>query len=167
MNSYSFKTQITVMDMYRFQLRHAYCCISGLISVLLSIVCLILLAINHENYTASTNIFLILGGALFIIITPFNLLWKSYKLIGLTPAFKEPLNYIVDDNGVHVSQNDETADLPWEGVIKVIETKTQIVIYNTPKNGFIIPKIQVEDNLEGIKQLIKDKVSDYCVVRMK
>ena len=167
MNKYSFETQITVMDMYRFQFRHCYLCVSGFISVLVSIACLIMLLLTHESNIPSTNIFLIIGSALFTVIQPFNLLSKSYKMIALTSTFAKPLEYLLDEEGVHVSQEGETADLPWEQIIKVIETKTQLVIYNTPKNGFILPKKQLKEQFEEIKNYIKENVSEYCIIKIK
>lgn len=163
----NFRTQITVMDMYRFQMRHAYICLTGLIAVLVSLLCFLILLFRHDEYVYTTNILLFLGGMLFTVIQPFILLWKSYKIIALTPTFKEPLEYLIDSQGVHVSQNEETADLAWDMVIKVIETKTQLVIYNSPKNGFILPKKQLGDDYDAIKRYIKENVSEYCVIKSK
>lgn len=167
MEKYNFSTRITVFDMFRFQMRHTYCCISGFIGIMLSILCLVILMLTHDDNLYTSSVLLILGGALFTVITPFNLLWKSYKIIALTPTFKEALEYQIDTEGVHVSQNEETADLPWENVIKVIETRTQLVIYNNPRNGFILPRKQLGASYEDIRQFIKNNVKDFCVMNLK
>lgn len=164
MESYKFSTQITVMDMYRYQMRHTYICISGFLSILASLACLLIVVINHDNYVYTTNILLIAGAALFTIIQPFMLMQRSMKIIALTPTFKEPLEYELDSEGVHVSQNNETADLNWNMVIKVIETRTSLCIYSSPKNGFILPKKQLGDNYEEIKKYIKEHVEVYSVM---
>ena len=167
MEKYNFATQITVMDMFKFQLRHCYICLSGLFAILISLACFVILFFTYDDNLYTSNTMLFLGGMLFTVIQPFMLLWKSYKIIALTPTFRLPLNYQIDEEGVHVSQNDETADLEWEGVIKVIETKTQLVIYNSPKNGFILPKKQIskEVNVDDLKAFIKGNVSDFCIVK--
>ena len=167
MGKFKFATQITVMDMYRFQLRHSYLCVSGFIAILISLACFVILFFTHDDNLYTSNTLIFLGGMLFTVIQPFMLLWKSYKIIALTPTFRAPLNYEVDEEGVHVSQNEETADLPWENVIKVIETKTQLVIYNSPKNGFILPKKQIgkEVDINELKNFIKENVPDFCIVK--
>ena len=148
-------------------MRHSYVCPSGLISVLMSAICLFVFVVNRDNYVYTTNVLLLIGAALFTIIQPINLLWKSYKTIALIPTFRAPLDYMLDEEGIHVSQNNETADLHWGMVIKVIETKTQLVIYNSPKNGFIITTKQVGENYDTIKEMLKEKVSEYCLIKMK
>ena len=167
MEKFKFATQITVMDMFKFQLRHCYLCVSGFVAILISLACFVILFFTHDDNLYTSNTLIFLGGMLFTVIQPFMLLWKSYKIIALTPTFREPLNYEVDEDGVHVSQNDETADLPWENVIKVIETKTQLVIYNSPKNGFILPKKQINKDVDvnELKSYIKERVSDFCIVK--
>lgn len=167
MEKYKFSTQITVMDMYRYQMRHAYICPSGFISILISLICLLLVFLNHENYVYTTNVLLVLGAALFTIIQPFMILRKSMKIIAFTPTFSKPLEYELDEEGVHVSQDEETADLKWDNVIKAIETRTTLCIYSSPKNGFILPKKQLGDECENIKNYIKNNVKDYGIVKIK
>ena len=167
MKTYKFSTQLTVMDMFRFQMRHTYICVSGFIAVLVSLLCLVILWLNHDDYVFTTNGLLVFGGALFTVIQPFMLLKRSFKIIALTPTFKEPLNYELDEEGVHVSQNGETADFNWDMVVKVIETKTTLCIYSSPKNAFILPVKQLGEEYGQIKEFVKENVKDYAVVKVK
>ena len=154
-----FSVNMTVFDMYKFLMRHAYVCISGLISVLISVGALVILVVRFEYLTPSQMGLLALAGCIFTIVLPMHLWTRAGAIVKLTPSFQKTLNYRVNDDGVYVSQDEEEVLLPWSGVFKTVETKTQLVVYSSPKNGFIFPKNQIGDSLEVIKKLI-DKYKD-------
>ena len=154
-----FKVNMTVFDMYKFLMRHAYLCVSGVISVLISIGALVILVVRFEYLTPGQMGLLALAGCVFTIVLPMHLWTRAGAIVKLTPTFQKPLNYRVNDDGVYVAQDEDEVLLPWSGVFKTVETKTQLVIYSSPKNGFIFPKNQIGDSLEVIKKLI-DKYKD-------
>ncbi len=154
-----FSIKMTVIDMYRFFLRHSYYCVSGVISLLVSIAALVYLIINFEKMQPIDMLLIGFLAALFTVIMPLQLLKKAATVVKLTPTFQKPLEYKINDEGVYVSQEGEGALLPWASVFKTVLTKTQLVIYSSPKNGYIMPKNQLKDNLKPIMELI-DKYKD-------
>ncbi len=154
-----FSVKMTVFDMYKFLLRHAYLCVSGVISLLISIGALAILIVRFEYLNPSQIGLLAMAGCIFTIVLPMHLWTRAGAIVKLTPSFQKPLNYRVNDDGVYVAQDEEEVLLPWSGVYKTVETKTQLVVYSSPKNGFIFPKNQIGDSLEVINKLI-DKYKD-------
>ena len=157
--STEFSVNMTVMDMYKFLLRHAYYCVSGVISLLISIAAIVFMVVRFEYLTPSQLGLLAIAGCIFTIVLPMHLWTRATTIVKLTPSFQKPLNYRVNDDGVYVSQEDDEVLLPWSGVYKSVETKSHIVIYSSPKNGFIFPKNQINDSAQVIRQLI-DKYKD-------
>lgn len=157
--STEFSVNMTVMDMYKFLLRHAYYCVSGVISLLISIASIVIMVVRFEYLTPSQLGLLAIAGCMFTIVLPMHLWTRATTIVKLTPSFQKPLNYKVNDEGVYVSQEEEEVLLPWSGVYKSVETKSHIVIYSSPKNGFIFPKKQINDSVDVVRQLI-DKYKD-------
>lgn len=154
-----FTVNMTIKDMYKFLMRHAYYCVSGVISLIISIAALVLLVVRFEYLTPSQVGLLAIAGCMFTVILPMHLWTRATTIVKLTPSFQKPLNYRINDDGVYVSQDEEEVLLPWSGVFKFVETKTQMVIYSSPKNGFIFPKNQIKESMSTIKALV-DKYKD-------
>ncbi|MBQ3061509.1 MAG: YcxB family protein [Lachnospiraceae bacterium] len=157
--STEFSVNMTVKDMYKFLLRHAYYCVSGVISVLISIASIVIMVVRFEYLTPSQLGLLAIAGCMFTVVLPMHLWTRATTIVKLTPSFQKTLNYRVDDEGVYVSQEEEGVLLPWSGVYKSVETRSHIVIYSSPKNGFIFPKNQINESADIVRQLI-DKYKD-------
>lgn len=168
MEDLEFKVDMKTKYMYIFQLRHSYLCISGVIGILVSVAMIVLLCMNYDTNTDAQNVILVIGAALFTIIHPWNLFSRSVKMVKLTPVFQKPLNYKFDNEGITISQSDDSALLPWKDVTSVIETSSTIYIYTSPKNGYIMPKEQYADKVNQVKELINKSVDkEKCKLKLK
>lgn len=152
-----FSVSMTVKDMYRFLLRHAYLSRSGIISLLISLGALVMFIVRFDSLDPFYRMCLLFAAALFTIIFPIQLSFQATKAVKLNPVFQRPLEYIINDEGITVCQGEETVLLPWSGVFRTVETKTQIVIYSSVKNAFIFPKDQLKEQADIVKKLIESK----------
>ena len=84
----------------------------------------------------------------------------------MMPVYKAPIDYVLDDTGIHVKQNEENVDLPWDKIYKVTEGSKGLYIYTSPVYSFIFPKSQMENQTDAVKTLLKEKVSaDKCKLK--
>lgn len=155
-----FSILIKPNDMSNFLFYQTYKGLSGWIGILISVVALVILATSYGNNDPLKNIMLALIGALFTIIQPIQLKMQSAQQVKINPAFKEPLEYMIDANGIKVKQNEEEVMVPWDGIRNVKETSKAIFVYTNPKAAFILPKEQYKDQYEIVKGLIKENLKD-------
>ena len=153
-----FQIRIKVNDMYRFLMRHAYVGFSGVINLVISGGAFVLYLLGVGNNSRVSNTMLLLIAALFTIINPVYLYYKAAKQVKLTPMFLKPLDYIIKEDGIYVSQGDEKLTIEWEQVRKIIETKHDFYIYLSVTRAYILPKDQYTGQVQVVRNLIKAHV---------
>ena len=156
-----FDITLNSKDMYRFSMYHAYTTSQGIISILIAILCLFVSVRTYQSvewtYTALYAIF----GVLFLLYIPVNLYLRSKQQILSSKELQNTLHYMVDDNGIHTSQNDASADLPWDAVYKMIATRHNVLVYSNRVNAYIIPKSQIEKEYEKFLQIASTHLPKY------
>ena len=160
--------QIQPGDMHHFLVQQNYRHFSGLFGVLCSVVAVIYLLLTFRTNEPSKNIILLLIGALFLVVQPLQLKLASVQKVKAIPMFKEPLEYTLNKEGIKVEQKDEEAQITWEDVRNVIETKKSIFVYTSPVSAFIFPKAQYQEQVGIVKDVIKQHVKeDKCKWKKK
>lgn len=157
-NEKTISVQIKTKDMFHFLLRHTYTSFSGLFGVFLSCGALVLFAMTYKDNDQMKNIVLLLIGAVFLIVNPIQLWLKAATQIKVSPMFQKPLYYRIDHEGILVSQDEQELPIMWEEIVKVVETRSYIIIYLSTVRAYIWPKEQIKDSIEEIKADIKEKV---------
>ena len=105
MEEIKFSVRMRVKTMYRFLMHHGYAGISGIINLIISGGALILL-IAGVGETKTSKVALLLIAALFTVINPVYLYYKAAKQVKLTPMFANPLDYVIGEEGLSVSQGE-------------------------------------------------------------
>ncbi|MDF2589887.1 MAG: hypothetical protein K0S41_3728 [Anaerocolumna sp.] len=145
---------IKTSDMYDFLLHHAYRGFSGMIGIFLSFGAIVLLITGYGGDSQMQKALLLVIALLFTVINPIQLYMKAAKQVKLTPGFKLPLDYKLNNSGIQVSQGGEAYEKPWEEVRKVIETGKSIIIYMSNVGAYLLPKSSLVDHYEEVKNLI-------------
>ena len=149
--------KIGTKDMFYFFMRHNYACFSGLFGLFISLGALILLIIRFGSYDLPAKGLLLLVALLFTVIQPLQLLLKAANQIKRTPMFQEPIQYTFGEEGLGISQHDQAGVIPWEQVMKVIDTNQYLIIYITKMRAYIFPKNQMDH-----PEMIKEMILKYC-----
>lgn len=147
--------------MFRFNLYHAYHGFQGIIATLVGVWVLIMAGLTFGKVNLMYTIIYILLGILFLIYVPGNLYLRSKKQISSSEVLKNALQYRIDDDGVHVSQGEQTADLPWKQIYKMVSTKNQLLIYSSRLNAYIIPREAVREQYQTILGLAISHLEGY------
>ncbi|MDO5522032.1 MAG: YcxB family protein [bacterium] len=155
-----------VKNMYEFLMRHAYYSFIGIASLAFSILAFIYLCVNFSSLTTGKMIAFIVASLLFTVINPIWLYVTAGKQVKLSPTFKDELIYEINKEGIKVVQNDQELPIEWEDVQKVIETRNNITIYISRARAFVIPKEDVREQKDELKEMIKEFV-DPSICRFK
>lgn len=139
--------KIEANDLFDYMLAHTYnssagilgSCVGGLLVVM--------------GLLSSKWIYLICG-VILLLYLPGTLFMKSRKQVLTNPALKNPLHYVLDENGLTVSQGEASQSQPWENMYKAMSTSKSIIVYTSPVNATIIPRRALGENVSQCIEII-------------
>ena len=159
--SIQFDIKITDKDMYRFNMHHAYTGFQGIFATVIGILVLVVAFLTMGDVdTLYTGLYILIG-VIFLIYMPVSLWLRSKRQILVSPVLKETLHYNLDDAGIHVTVGEQTADLEWKMIYKMISTRSNLLIYSSRVNAYVIPRAQLGEQYEAVKQLAAQKLEKY------
>ena len=142
-----FDVQIKAGDLYDYMLRHTYNSFAGLLGSLVGA-----LMVVGGLYTST---WLMAGaGIILLLYLPWTLFLKSRQQMLANPAFKEPLHYVLDEEGVHVSQNGTEEMQKWEDIAKAVSTSRSLILYTSRVNACIFPRRCLKDDTAKVIQIL-------------
>lgn len=154
--------EMTGKIMYEFLLRHTYGNIGGIAGIGLGIICLILGAPFLTQGDTQKFLFFFFG-VMIVLINPIMLRFKAQKQVKLTPMFQKPIQYEFHEEGVTIRQNEDSSEIIWDNIAKIIETKNTVIIYISRIRAFVITKESMNSNYQEILKLFKDNLEDIRV----
>lgn len=158
-----FDIKITLEDMYRFHLYHTYGGIHGIMSVVIAILVFCIAGKTYGSVETMYTVLYVFLGVLFLIYMPVSLYLRAKRQILTSEVFKEPLHFTVTEEKIISSQKEQSAELLWEQVYKVVETKSSILVYSSRINAFVLPKSQIGDQCEILRQIMMQKLPKYRI----
>lgn len=139
--------KISSNDLYDYMMRHSYNSASGIIGSCFGAI-LILLGLATKQY-----IYLVFG-AVILLYLPWTLFVKSKQQVLSNPSFQKPLHYLLDEQGITISQGEDAVQYTWAEMQKAVSTSRSIILYTSPVNATIFPKKQLEDNISAVIAII-------------
>ena len=156
-----FDVTITSRDMYRFNMYHAYHGFQGIFATIIGIIVLIVSIATAGKVETMYTVLYAVFGIIFLIYVPVSLYMRSKQQILSSEVLKQSLHYRLDEEGVHVSQNGQTADLLWEQIYKMVATKSNLLIYSSRVNAYVIPMNVMGAEYETVAQLAQNHLEKY------
>ncbi|MCR4787740.1 MAG: YcxB family protein [Lachnospiraceae bacterium] len=142
-----FDVNIKPNDLYDYMMYHTYTGMSGIVGTVCGFFMIILFFTGHQ--------FLYLAGGIIILAyLPVSLFMRSRKQYLATPAFKESLHYLMNDEGVTISQGETKESQSWDDMVKAVSTPESIVLYTSRVKASIFPKKQLGDKKAALIQMI-------------
>ena len=145
--SVEFDVKMTTGKMYDYMMRHTFTSFSGIVGELLGI----LLIVGFFMY--GQWLYLILG-IVCVLYQPVALFYRSDRQVKSNEAFKAPLHYMLDDNGVSVTCGDNTESLEWNRMYKAVSTSRSVILYTNRVNACIFPKEDMGDKKDDVIRII-------------
>lgn len=139
--------KINAGDLYDYMLYHAYNSASGLLGSGVGAV-MVIFALSTKQW-----IFMI-GGMVLLLYLPWTYFIKSRQQALNNPAFKEALHYVLDENGLTVSQGETSGTIAWEEMVKAVSTSKSIILYTSRVNATIFPKREMGDKKAAVIETI-------------
>lgn len=156
MKKTEFDIRMTVPDMYRFNLYHAYHNSQGILSIVLAIMICVIAALTWGDIDMTYSVLYLFFAGVLVLYIPVTLRGKSKLQVEKSPVFKEPLHYVIDEEGITTSQGEASATMPWKQVYKLVSTKRAIYVYGSRIRANVIPRNQIGENYTVIFQLAKE-----------
>lgn len=158
-----FDITLDVKDMYRFNLYQTYSGFQGILSIVTAIAVWVLAAVTRGEvepmYTALYACF----GVVFLLYLPGTLYLRSKAALAKSGVLSRPLHYRVDKDGFTVSQAEESANLPWKQIYKMVATKNNVLVYSSRINAYVIPRKQLGAQYEPLARIANDRLEKFRV----
>ena len=147
-------------DLYDYNLKYTY---GKFINILAEVIGFA--AVVYGIYSANYPLAVI--GAVVVVYLPVTLWMRSAQVAALSPAFKQPLHYRLDDEGLTVSQGENEETIKWEHCVKAVSTPRSVLVFTSLTGATIFPRNQLGDKMPLIIQCISqnmspDKVNIKC-----
>lgn len=139
--------KIGTKDLYDYMLRHSYNSPAGLIGSCAGAL-FIVLAVMSQRWA------FIVFGIILLLYLPFTLFAKSNQQVLLNPSFQNPLHYLLDDEGITISQGEDKVQYLWADCPKAVSTGRSIIVYTSPINATIFPRAQMGDKSASVIEMI-------------
>jgi len=145
---FEFDVKMTSSALYDYNMHHAYTSVSGLLGTAVGFLLLVGFSQNTEV------IAMLVAGIIILFYMPVTLYTRAKKQIMLNPAFKNPIHYKMNDEGVTVSNGEEEMLLEWDSMYKAYSTNQSIILATSKMNAWIFPKKDLgEDKYKLIEML--------------
>lgn len=151
-----FDVHMTKNALYDYLLYHTYTGFSGILGTMVGIFLIVAFAMKG-------TLLYLFAGLIIILYLPGALFLRSRQQYLNNPAFKEPFHYLVNDEGITVSQNDSTATIAWDQLVKAVSTPGSIVLYTSKINASIFPKKDLGDKKTAFIQAVSAHMNPSAV----
>ncbi len=145
-----FQVQMTVKYMHSFMLYHNYTRLSGIFSLMLGIVGVVMACTNAlagQLQGAAMGGFIAL---MFFVVTPVSIKNAAKRQVQQTKAFQKPLEYELTEEGIVTRQDEAEALTKWEEFRKVVQAGPIMILYITRVRAIIFPKECMGEQYQGI-----------------
>lgn len=139
--------KINAGDLYDYMLMHTYNSAAGLLGSAFGAV-LVVFALSTQQW-----LYLVLG-LIMLLYLPWTLFVKSRRQILSNPAFQEPLQYTLDEEGLTVAQGELQEKMAWGDMYKAASTNRSIILYTSPVNATIFPKRDLGEQRSAVIEII-------------
>ena len=153
-NSVSFSVLMTAKEVFRFSLHHSYFKLSGFIGMMMSLTALVMLLISFSELGDQNKAVLIMVSLWFTVFEPLTLWSRAKSQAKKNPAYKKPLHYTLNKEGITVSQDEQSQSIPWDRIVKVVETHKQYLVYSSKIHAFIFPKASVGEKCDDFERMV-------------
>ena len=150
MNQLEFDIKITSGDLFDYMLRHTDHSAQGLLGTCVGVLAIFMFLNNLQP------LYLIMG-IVIILYLPWTLYLKSGQQVQNNPAFKEPLHYVFDEEGITVCQGEVSEKQNWKDMHRAVATGRSIIVYTNRVNACIFPRKQ----LGGMEQQVLAYISTH------
>lgn len=142
-----FDVRMTTAALYDYNMHHTYTGSAGIVGTAFGAMLLIIFVSNRQPA-------FLFAGLVVILYSPVALYLNSRKQVKLNPMFKNPIHYVMDEDGVTVSQGEQEMSASWDQILKAVSTNQSLLLYTSRNSAWIFPKADLGEKRYDIIEMI-------------
>ncbi len=158
-----FDVQLTAKDLYRFNMKRSYTTLQGPISIIIAILFCVSAVVTGMHYQFQYTALYGAAALLFWLYIPVTLKGRAKKVMAKDAVLSGVLHYTFTDTGIQVKSGEQSAELPWKNVFKMTAGKKYVYIFSNRINAYIIPREQMGEQYEAVRDLAKANLEKYRI----
>lgn len=147
--NYTVKVNLTDNDLFQFLMYHNYHGAQGKLGIVVALLAFLAAVMTYGRVEMLYTVLYIVCGVVFIVYTPLALKWRAKRQFQLAPDLGEEMTYEFSDEGIKSSIKDQSVQVKWIDLFKIVGKGDYIYIYTDRLHASIIPKRCIED-YEGL-----------------
>ena len=163
--SYHYTVQLTGKDLWIFSMYHSYRGYLGIFNLLFTLASAYLLIVRWHEVTIPYKMLLIVCVLMFTVWQPLLLLLKAMKQAS-GEKMKTAIDMTFDQAGLRIAQRDQTVEIPWEQILKIVRIRGEYIFYMGRVNAYLLPARYVTDD-EAWKDFLRNTAPEVCTRRLK
>jgi hypothetical protein len=163
----TFKAKVQADDWFRFNMRHNYTSFSGILSVVVGLLLYVAAFMARERFGTENIVLFFLLDTMFLLYTPIRLKARSKLVTAEGAPLADTYTYTLGEEAIEVeanaaaSEEENRAVLPYNLIYKAILTKQGLYIYSSRVNAYIIPRRDIESQVDEICDILRKKLQSY------
>ena len=162
----SFDIKLTPKDLFRFNMFQTYTTTQGPTSIILAIIVIVMSVVSFRDGQIGYGLLYIAAAVLFVVYIPGSLWGRAKAALKKNEVLAGTLHYQVSEKGIEVFQGEDSGLLPWDAIYKMVSNQKQVLIYSNRVNAYIIPREQLGDKYDALKEIARKQLPNYRL-RMK
>ena len=158
-----FSVKMKPKYMYNFLMSHIYKSFMGIFSLLIGAAAIGMAVYTYKSGNSAYILCYVVVAGLALIYPPVMLRMRAKQQVLLSPFFKKPSDYEVDEKGVRVIQEEAEAFAGWDELYRVRSTKMSLIVYTDKKSAMIWPKECIGEQYKSLTELIRSHMSSSKV----
>lgn len=159
----TFSVQMTEKEVYRYTLYHVYHSFSGVFGLCLSAIAIVNLVLNFNEMSDQIKTIMIIIALWSTVLDPLMMKSRCKSQFKRTKAYQKPLQYRIDVDGVTVSQDEASQTLAWDQLLRIVETKSQFLMYSSRVHAFVFPKSMMDGQESDMRCIVVHNTLDTNV----
>jgi len=159
--SIEFDVKLSENDLYRFNLRQSYLSTQGPISIIIAILFAVVSVVTLRGGNYFYGVVYIVAALLFLFYIPITLRLRAKRTLGKNPVMAEGFHYQISEEEIRVTAGEQSDAMDWQNVYKMVATKHQVLIFTNRIVAFIIPREQLGDKYDALRDLASGKLEKY------
>ena len=149
-----FEVKMTKKAMFDFMLYTSYTSLGGIVGVIFGGVTLVLGITQCMFGSYSTAATFFLFAAIFLIGNPLHLKARAAEQVMRSPMFQKPISYELNEEGIRISQDEQSVLNEWGDFRKAVSTGQSVIIYVTKVRALIFPRESLGEQYAAAVQMI-------------
>lgn len=142
-----FDVNMTVGKMYDYMLRHVMTSFQGILGEAVGILLMVGFFLTYKW------VYLV-AGIVIVLYLPVTLYLKSRHQVMNNEVFKQPLHYVMDDEGITVSVDGNSDSQKWKDMYRAVSTTRSVILYTNHVNACIFPKDDLGSKKDDVIEMI-------------